>query len=143
MNEQMGTFRRTATIKTKGEGDVVDVTALVEEAVSASGMRQGAALVFTPHSTAAVVTLENEPGLREDLATAMERNFPKGIEYQHHLRWGDGNGHSHVRSTFLGASVTLPFDEGRLERGQWQQIALLELDARGRQRQLIVQLLGD
>ena len=139
----MGTFRKVAVVTTKGEGDVLDITALVEGAVAESGMRQGAALVFTPHSTAAVVTLENEPGLREDISQALERCFPKGAEYQHHLRWGDGNGHSHVRSTFLGASVTLPFDEGRLERGQWQQVALLELDVRGRGRELIVQLLGE
>jgi secondary thiamine-phosphate synthase enzyme len=132
-----------ATIETKFEGDVLDVTALVEDAVTASGMKQGLALVFTPHSTAAVVTLENEPGLRQDIAHAMERNFPGDIEYQHHLRWGDGNGHSHVRSTFLGASVSMPFNEGRLERGTWQQVALLELDIRGRKRELIVQLLGE
>lgn len=139
----MGTFRRVATLETKGEGDVLDITALVEETVAASGMKQGMALVFTPHSTAAVVTLENEPGLRDDLGRALERNFPAEIEYQHHLRWGDGNGHSHVRSTFLGASVSLPFDGGRLEMGRWQQVALLELDVRGRKRELIVQLLGE
>lgn len=139
----MGTFRSSTVIETKGEGDVVDVTALIERTVKESGLMQGAALVFTPHSTAAVVTLENEPGLRDDISAALERNFPKTMEYQHHLRWGDGNGHSHVRSTFLGASVTLPFNEGRLERGQWQQVALLELDVRGRRRELIVQLLGE
>lgn len=139
----MGTFRRVATIETTGEGDVIDITGLVEEAVAASGLKQGLALVFTPHSTAAVVTMENEPGLRDDLGQAMERNFPAKIEYQHHLRWGDGNGHSHVRSTFLGASVSLPFDRGHLERGRWQQVALLELDVRGREREVIVQLLGE
>lgn len=139
----MGTFRSSNVIETKGEGDVVDVTALVERTVKESGLRQGAALVFTPHSTAAVVTLEHEPGLIEDLLEALERNYPKGIRYRHDLRWGDGNGRSHVRSTFLGASVTIPFDEGRLERGQWQQVALLELDVRGRKRELIVQLLGE
>jgi secondary thiamine-phosphate synthase enzyme len=139
----MGTFRKVAIIETEGEGDVVDITGLVEEAVMASGLDQGMALVFTPHSTAAVVTLENESGLREDLAMALERNFPAGSEYQHHLRWGDGNGHSHVRSAFLGASVSLPFDGGRLERGQWQQVVLMELDVRGRKRELIVQLLGE
>ncbi|NLX47951.1 MAG: YjbQ family protein [Euryarchaeota archaeon] len=139
----MGTFRSSTVIETKGEGDMVDVTALVEKAVTDSGLMQGAALVFVPHSTAAIVMLENEPGLRDDIASALERNFPKELKYQHHLRWGDGNGHSHVRSTFLGASVTLPFDQGRLERGQWQQVALLELDVRGRQRDLIVQVLGE
>ena len=139
----MGTFRRSITIDTKGEGDVVDVTGLVEKAVSESGLRQGMALVFTPHSTAAVATLENEPGLREDLSRAMERNFPSNIDYQHDKRWGDGNGRSHVRSTFLGTSVSLPFDEGRLTRGEWQQVALIELDVRERRRELIVQLLGE
>jgi secondary thiamine-phosphate synthase enzyme len=139
----MGTFRTSTVIETQGEGDLVDVTSLVERTVTGSGLRQGIALVFTPHSTAAVVTLENEPGLREDLFQALERNFPKGSEYQHHLRWGDGNGHSHIRSTFLGASVALPFDGGRLERGEWQQVALLELDVRGRRREVIVQLLGE
>ncbi|HUT26966.1 MAG TPA: secondary thiamine-phosphate synthase enzyme YjbQ [Methanomassiliicoccales archaeon] len=139
----MVTFRRLATIGTKGEGDVVDITELVEKTVAESGMRQGVAIAFTPHSTAAVVTIENEPGLREDLSRALQRNFPSDIEYQHHLRWGDGNGHSHVRSTFLGASVSLPFDEGRLEMGRWQQVALLELDVHERQRELIVQLLGE
>jgi len=139
----MGTFRKGAIIETKGEGDVVDVTSQVEDAVLSSGMDQGVVLVFTPHSTAAVVTLEYEPGLKEDISMALERNFPKELEYRHNLRWGDGNGHSHVRSTFLGASVTMPFDKGRLERGTWQQIALLELDVRGRRRELMMQLIGE
>ncbi len=139
----MGTYRRTAIIETKSEGDIVDITEMVEEVIAASGLRQGVALTFTPHSTAAVVTLENESGLLEDLSRAMERNFPAGIEYQHHLRWDDGNGHSHIRSTFLGASVSLPFDAGKLERGRWQQVALLELDVQGRRREIIVQLLGE
>jgi len=139
----MGTFRRSITIDTQGEGDVVDVTGLVEKAVCESGLRQGMALVFTPHSTAAIVTLENEPGLREDLSRAMERNFPSNIDYQHDKRWRDGNGRSHVRSTFLGTSVSLPFDEGRLTRGEWQQVVLIELDVRERRRELIVQLLGE
>jgi secondary thiamine-phosphate synthase enzyme len=139
----MGTYRRRVSIGTKGPGDIVDVTSLVEETVRSSGMDQGMALVFVPHSTAALVTIENEPGLRKDLADALERTFPTDIEYQHHLRWGDGNGHSHVRSAFLGTSVSLPFDEGRLERGTWQQVVLLELDVQGRQRELVVQLLGE
>jgi len=139
----MGAFRRTITIDTKGEGDVVDVTEMIESTVAGSGMRQGMALVFTPHSTAAVVTMENEPGLREDISRAMQRNFPSNIDYQHDKTWGDGNGRSHVRSTFLGSSVSLPFDEGRLTRGEWQQVALIELDVRERKRELIVQLLGE
>ena len=102
----------------------------------------GIACVFVSGSTAAVTTVEFEPGLVKDLQEAMERLYPKGIEYEHHLRWGDGNGHSHVRASMLGPSLVVPFKGGELMLGTWQQIVLMELDVRARSRDIVVQVIG-
>lgn len=133
-------------VKTKGEVQVVDLTREVAERVRASGVRDGLACVFVTGSTAAITTLEYEPGLtEEDLPAALDRLFPRhgeGVEYGHERMWHDGNGHSHVRAAFLGPSLTVPVVEGALTLGQWQQIVLVELDNKPRDRRVLVQVVG-
>ena len=129
-------------MKTSGRDDIHDITQQVRQQVSESGMKDGIACVFVSGSTAAVTTVEFEPGLVKDMQEAMERLYPKGIEYEHHLRWGDGNGHSHVRASMLGPSLVVPFKGGELTLGTWQQIILMELDVRARSRDVVVQVIG-
>jgi secondary thiamine-phosphate synthase enzyme len=130
-------------IRMKGEGDVRDVTPLVEESVAKAEVREGLVNVFVTGSTAAVSTMEHEPGLIEDFSTALERIAPKGAEYKHHLRWGDDNGHSHVRATIVGPGLTIPVAGGRPLLGTWQQVVLIELDTRPRERSLVVTVMGE
>jgi secondary thiamine-phosphate synthase enzyme len=140
----MASYRETITFETKAGVEAIDLTAQVEAAVTKSRIRDGLVCVFTPSSTSAIVTNEFEPGLMsEDIPKALERVFPEGIDYGHERRWHDGNGHSHVRATFLGPSLTVPLIDGEAALGTWQQIAFLELDNKPRRRDVIVQVLGD
>jgi len=136
-------FQREVHIKTRGEGDIVDITDLVEGVVEESGIRDGVAHIFAIGSTAAISTMEYEPGLKEDLPNALERIAPKNVEYKHHLRWGDYNGHSHVRATILGPSLSVPVRGGSLVLGTWQQIIFIELDVRSRSRRFMVTVMGE
>jgi secondary thiamine-phosphate synthase enzyme len=120
----------------------VDITSEVREIVEKSRVKQGIACVFVVGSTAAVTTVEHEPGLVKDMKDAMERLFPKGIDYDHHQRWGDGNGHSHVRASFVGPSLTVPIQGGDLVLGTWQQIVFMEFDNKPRSREVLVQVVG-
>jgi secondary thiamine-phosphate synthase enzyme len=129
-------------IESNGHGHVLDITGNVSAAVSSSGIRSGTATVFVTGSTAGVTTLEFEPGLVHDLTAAFERLYPRALDYRHHERWGDDNGHSHVRASMLGPSLVVPFEEGELTLGTWQQIVLVDFDTRPRQREYVVQLLG-
>ncbi|UCF07755.1 MAG: YjbQ family protein [Thermoplasmata archaeon] len=139
----MSTVSEEITFNTKREGDIVDITRYVQKAVSKSKLKDGMACVFVPGATGAVTTIEYEPGLLSDLPDALDRLFPRDIPYQHQMRWHDGNGHSHVRASFIGPSLTVPFREGGLILGTWQQIVFLELDNSARQRRVIVQIVGD
>jgi secondary thiamine-phosphate synthase enzyme len=130
-------------ISTRGQGDAHDITRQVSATVRASGPQAGVAVVFVVGSTAAVTTIEFEPGAVADLNGLFERLAPRRAEYQHHLRWGDDNGSSHVRAAILGPSLSVPFIASTLVAGTWQQIVLVELDTRGRQREVVVQLVGD
>ncbi|MEM2188955.1 MAG: secondary thiamine-phosphate synthase enzyme YjbQ [Nitrososphaerota archaeon] len=131
------------TFRTRGEGDVVDITSEVENVVKRSGVRNGVVHIFAVGSTAAVSTIEYEPGLKEDLMTALERVAPKNAEYKHHLRWGDYNGHSHVRAAMIGPSLEVPVRGGELVLGTWQQIVFIELDVRARSRRIVVTVMGE
>lgn len=135
-------FRKVLEIKTKGGGDMIDISGGIGNAISESGISNGIVCAFVPGSTAAIVTIEYEPGLESDMRDALERLFPKGIDYDHHRRWGDGNGHSHIRASFLSPSITLPFQHGIADLGTWQQAVLLEMDVRPRSRQVIIQIMG-
>jgi secondary thiamine-phosphate synthase enzyme len=108
-----------------------------------SNKSSGLVTVFVPGSTAAVTTIEFEEGVVKDLAGAMERLIPKGIPYQHDARWQDRNGYSHVRAALIGPSLTIPFINGKLQLGRWQQIVLLDFDNRSRNREYLINILGD
>ncbi len=139
----MTVYKGSVALRTAAKDEVIDVTERVQGIVSDSGVSQGLAVVFVVGSTAAVTTVEHEPGLVADLQAAMDRLYPKGEDYEHHRRWGDGNGHSHVRASFIGPSLTVPVVDGRLLLGTWQQIVFLELDVKPRSRELAVQVVGE
>lgn len=139
----MTTANGTVSVRTAARDEVMDITARVQDIVSRSGIQSGLACVFVVGSTAAVTTVEFEPGLAEDLKQAMDRLYPKGIDYEHHKRWGDGNGHSHVRASLVGPSLTVPVAGGRLLLGTWQQIVFMEFDNKPRSRDIAVQIVGD
>jgi len=130
-------------VSTNGQGDARDITENVAAAVAASQTRAGIASVFVVGSTAGITTIEFEPGAIADLNGLFERLAPRGGEYRHHLRWGDDNGSSHVRAALLGPSLTVPFADGALTLGTWQQIMLLEFDTRPRRREIVVQIIGE
>jgi secondary thiamine-phosphate synthase enzyme len=136
-------FHTEFALETHGEGQVVDLTAEVAGAVRESGMASGLATVFVHGSTAAVTTIEFELGVLEDLARALNVIAPRDVPYAHDRAWGDGNGRSHVRAALVGPSLSVPFRDGRLLLGTWQQIVLLELDTRpSRSRRVTVTLTG-
>ncbi|RJS72672.1 YjbQ family protein [ANME-2 cluster archaeon] len=128
---------------TKGNTDIVDITDRVSDAILRSELTDGIVTVFAPGATGAVTTIEYESGLIADFKGMLERIAPQDIEYMHNLRWGDGNGHSHVRASLLGPGLTVPFIDGRLQLGTWQQIVFIDLDNRQRDRKLIVQIVGE
>jgi secondary thiamine-phosphate synthase enzyme len=139
----MALFRKVLHLRTQEEGEIIDLTSEIEHAMQESSLRSGLACAFVPHSTAAIFAIEFEPGLKKDIREALQRLIPKGIDYEHHKTWNDGNGHSHVRSSFLGSSMTVPFHEGVLDLGTWQQVVLMELDIGGRDRTVVIQLVGE
>lgn len=133
----------THTISTTGQGDAHDMTRVVSRAVAESGIASGIVTIFVVGSTAGVTTIEFEPGAIHDLNAVFESLAPRDGEYRHHLRWGDDNGSSHVRAALLGPSVTIPFTRKKLHLGTWQQIMLLELDTSAREREVVIQIVGD
>ena len=130
-------------LKTKGEVDMVDITAKVVGVVENRQIKNGVATIFVPGSTAAVTTIEYEPGLLTDFPSMLEKIAPRSAVYEHEKRWHDGNGHSHVRASLIGPSLTVPIKDGKLTLGTWQQLVLVELDTRSRSRELIVQIIGE
>lgn len=133
----------TISFHTKGDGDVIDLTAKVEQVVGKSGIREGIVVVCAVGSTAGVSTIEFEPGLKRDWPELMERLIPAGVPYHHDQTWGDGNGYAHLRSTLVGTSFTTPVSSGKMALGTWQQIVFLEFDNRPRDRQVRVQIMGE
>ncbi len=131
------------SLRTKGHGDMLDLSAKVTAIVAASGIHMGTVNVFTVGSTAAVGTIEFEPGLRRDLPELLERLMPPSRDYAHERTWRDGNGHSHLQATLLGPSLTVPVTGGKPVLGRWQQIFHLECDIRGRDRTVVVTVSGD
>ena len=139
----MPVFTRRLTLNTKDENDVVDITKMVQSAVDESKLDDGVTTVFVVVSTAAITTIEFEPGLAVDFPEMLERVAPSTIEYEHHKRWHDDNGRSHVKASLVGPSLSVPFIHGNLTLGTWQQIVLVELDTRPRKREVIVQIIGE
>jgi secondary thiamine-phosphate synthase enzyme len=138
----MATFTKRLHFSTKSENDMLNITENVADAVSESKLKDGIATVFVVGSTAAVTTIEYEPGLSQDFPAMLERIAPSEINYEHHKTWHDDNGRSHVKASLIGPSLTVPFIEGELTLGTWQQIVLLELDTRARKREIVVQICG-
>ena len=137
------TFQQHISIAAKGHGDMHDLTDEVAAIVISSGIKTGIVHVFNIGSTAAVGTIEFEPGLEHDLPTLLDRLIPPGRDYGHERTWHDGNGHSHLQATVLGPSLTVPIAHGKLLLGTWQQIFHLECDVRPRTRTVVVTVIGD
>lgn len=129
--------------KTRGFCDIIDLTAKVQERVQKEGVRRGLATLFVTGSTAALTTIEYEPGLVEDMKELVERFIPSNKKYHHDDRWGDDNGFSHLRASVFGPSLHIPIDSGRLALGTWQQIVLLDFDNRPRTREVMLQIMGE
>ncbi len=131
------------SLQTKGNCDIIDITPQVEQQVAEADINNGTATLFVDGSTAGITTIEFEPGLVSDFQSMWQRNIPQNIPYDHDRRWGDGNGHSHIRASLLGASLVIPFNDKRLTLGTWQQIIVVDFDNRPRSRQIILQIMGD
>jgi secondary thiamine-phosphate synthase enzyme len=130
-------------LPSKGGSDIVDLTGRIQECLGKSGFSEGQALVFAPGATAGITTMEYEPGLKKDIPEALDRIAPSDADYHHDDTWHDGNGHSHVRASLLGPSLNVPFKDGQLLLGTWQQIVLIDCDNRPRTRRIVVQLTGE
>lgn len=136
-------YQQQITISTKGHGDIHDLTAQIGATIAASGIQTGTVNVFNIGSTAAVGTIEFEPGLQQDLPAILDKLIPPSRSYGHEQAWHDGNGHSHLQATLLGPSLTVPIAAGKLVLGTWQQIFHLECDVRGRKRTVVITILGE
>jgi len=130
-------------LASRGHAEVHEITDQVAKQVAQSGLKNGAATIFCPSSTSGVTTIEYESGAVSDLKRLFDEIIPPNREYAHNARWDDGNGHSHVRASLLGASLTVPFVNGRLTLGAWQQIIYVDFDNKPRRRELIVQIIGE
>ena len=130
-------------INTNEEADIINITSQLEDIIQQSSIKNGSICVYVAGSTGAITTIEYEPGLLKDLPRAMEIIAPKNNHYDHHETWHDDNGHSHVRASFIGPSITIPVRDKQLIHGTWQQIVFIELDTRPRKRTLYVQIIGE
>ena len=139
----MNVVSKTIKVSSKGEDDIIDITEELSTVVKESNIENGTVTVFISGSTAAITTIEYEPGLIHDFPEMVSRIVPKSIEYEHDNTWHDGNGHSHVRASLIGPSLTVPVIYGKLALGTWQQIVLLEMDTRPRNRNVILQIMGE
>ena len=139
----MGVETRSIQFSTQGFCDVIEITSEVESALASQELTRGVVTLFVPGSTAGLTTLEYETGCVEDLKAAVDRIAPERAEYAHNTRWKDGNGFSHVRAALLGPSLQIPFSDKKLQTGTWQQLVLVDFDNRPRQRELIIQIMGE
>lgn len=134
---------RRIRFDTRGNGHVIDISSEVAHELAQVGLQNGTVTLFTPSSTSALTTIEYESGAVHDLQQLFERVAPADIDYRHNLRWGDGNGHAHVRHALLGPSLTIPFVDGRMTLGTWQQIVFVDFDNRPRSRSVVIQIMGE
>ena len=139
----MAVHTESISLHTEGNTDIHDITNQIAGCVTQSGFKDGIVTVFCPSATSALTTLEYESGALSDLRRLFEEMLPQDREYAHNARWQDGNGHSHIRAALLGPSLTIPFVDGQLTLGTWQQVIYVDFDNRPRQRQLVVQLIGE
>lgn len=131
------------SLSTRGDADVHDITDAIADVISKSGLNAGIVTAFCPSSTSALTTIEHENGALSDLRRLFEEIVPQNREYAHNARWHDGNGHSHIRAALLGPSLTIPFVNGELTLGTWQQVIYVDFDNRPRRRELVVQVIGE
>jgi secondary thiamine-phosphate synthase enzyme len=129
-------------LQTKGNGHIIDITDQIRRKLKDSGFESGILSLFSPSSTSGLTTIEYESGAVHDLQELFDRIVPPDLDYRHNLRWGDGNGHAHVRHALLGPSLTIPFVDGQMTLGTWQQIVFVDFDNRARARTVVVQILG-
>jgi secondary thiamine-phosphate synthase enzyme len=141
--QNMTVIIKKIQIKSKSENDILDITDKVSQFVKESKIEKGVVIVFVVGSTAAITTIEYEPGLGKDFPAMLSRLAPREIEYAHDNTWHDGNGHSHVRASLIGPSLVIPILEGHLTLGTWQQIVLVEMGTRPRERKIILQVMGE
>ena len=139
----MKVITKIVQLRSSKENDIIDLTEQTSEALKESKLENGLVTVFVSGSTAAMTTIEYEPGLRHDFPKMLSRIVPKDIQYHHDDTWHDGNGHSHVRASLIGPSLSIPFSNGLLNLGTWQQIVMLEMDTRQRERVITLQILGE
>ena len=139
----MAVFSDEISLSTKGEVDIIDITGQIQESINKSNLKDGIICAYVPGSTASITTIEFEPGLLKDFPRALEKIAPKKDYYNHHETWHDDNGHSHVRASLMGPSVSLPFKNCKLIHGTWQQIVFIEMDTNPRQRKIIIQIVGE
>ena len=139
----MTVISKSIQIRTKGENYMINLTDKISEFIGNSGISNGIATIFVSGSTGSLTTIEFEPGLIKDFPEMLNRIAPKNIDYGHEQMWHDGNGHSHVKASLVGPSLTVPFSNNKMLLGTWQQIVFLELDIRGRTRNLVLQILGE
>ena len=139
----MSVITKILTVSSNGESDMIDITRQTDETIKASGLQDGIVTIFVSGSTASITTIEYEVGLKKDFPKMLARIAPSEIEYEHNNTWHDGNGHSHVRASLIGPSLTVPFKNKSLMLGTWQQIVLLEMDTRPRDRKLVLQIIGE
>ncbi|HUU75899.1 MAG TPA: secondary thiamine-phosphate synthase enzyme YjbQ [Methanoregulaceae archaeon] len=136
-------YHKKIQLETGGEGEIVDISPQVKSVVRESGVKDGLVTVFVTGSTAAVTTIEYEPGVLSDLSRALLVLAPDDIPYAHDSRWGDGNGRSHVKASLVGPSLSIPVIGGEPALGTWQQVVLLELDVRrSRTRNIVITVMG-
>lgn len=131
------------SLSTRGDADVQDITVQVATQVAQSGLKDGTVTIFCPSSTSGLTTIEYESGAVNDLKRLFDEIISPNREYAHNARWGDGNGHSHIRASLLGPSLTVPFAHGHLILGTWQQIVFVDFDNRPRKRELVLQVIGE
>lgn len=139
----MTIINKTIHISTRGDCDMIDITAEVADEIKNSDINNGLATIFISGSTAGITTIECEDGLISDFKEMWERQAPSNIPYRHNQRWGDGNGHAHVRASLQGPSLVVPFTNKKMLLGIWQQIIVIDFDNRPRAREIILQLLGE
>jgi secondary thiamine-phosphate synthase enzyme len=133
----------TVSLSTRGNADMHDVTDEIAGAIRESGLRNGTVTIFCPSSTSGLTTIEYESGALSDLRRLFDEIISPNREYAHNARWGDGNGHSHIRAALLGPSLCVPFVDGQMALGTWQQILHVDFDVRPRQREIVVQMIGE
>jgi secondary thiamine-phosphate synthase enzyme len=141
--KDMTVVTKDITLQSKGNCDIIDITSQVAKNVEESGVNSGIVTLFIVGSTAGITTIEYEPNLVSDFKHMWDRVIPQSIHYEHNKTWGDGNGHSHVRASTLGASLIIPFTNKQLILGTWQQIVFVDFDNRPRSRKLAIQILGE